>query len=138
MQKLRGTFVSDAPQLPENPQLPQNNQGKGMRPELRIVLATALSLIVIYGWMKIFGPKMTDQPLQSPQGIKPAATAPATAGTQPSANSSGGGNRATSVAPAPASVAAPVLVKGDSQERTIVVESDLYRVEFSNRGGVVK
>ncbi len=36
--------------------------------------------------------------------------------------------------PAPVSVAA----KSDTQERTIVVENDLYRVEFSNRGAVVK
>ena len=34
----------------------------------------------------------------------------------------------------PASVAA----KGDSQERTIVIENALYRVEISNRGAVVK
>ena len=29
-------------------------------------------------------------------------------------------------------------MKGETQERTIVVENDLYRVEFSNRGGVAK
>src|SRR5260370_37745155 len=34
---------------------------------------------------------------------------------------------------------APVgLPAADSQERTIVVENALYRVEFSNRGAVVK
>jgi len=32
----------------------------------------------------------------------------------------------------------PVTAKSDSQERPIVIQSDLYRVEFSNRGGVVK
>jgi len=127
--------VSEAPQLPQNPQVPQDNQGKGTRPELRIVFATVLSLLVIFGWMKVFGPKPTDQP---PQGNKPAATTPATSGTQPRANASSGGTTPTSVAPAPAPAAAPVAAKGDSQERTIVVESDLYRIEFSNRGGVVK
>jgi len=36
-------------------------------------------------------------------------------------------------------VTAPVvLATADSQERTIVVENALYRVEFSNRGAVVK
>ena len=35
-------------------------------------------------------------------------------------------------------VSAPVPARSDSQERTIVVENGLYRVEFSNRGGVVK
>ena len=41
----------------------------------------------------------------------------------------------TAIAPTPAVV---VPVKVDSQERTIVVENALYRVEISNRGGVVK
>src|SRR5262249_1721223 len=38
-------------------------------------------------------------------------------------------------AAAPATTAAPTA---DSEERTIVVENALYRVEFSNRGAVVK
>jgi len=39
------------------------------------------------------------------------------------------------VSAAPKAVIAP---KADTEERTIVVENDLYRVEFSNRGAVVK
>ena len=106
-----------------------------MRPELRIVLATALSLLVIFGWMKVFGPKQSNQP---PQGNKPTAAASPKSGTQANASPSSNANTATSVAPAPAPASAPVAAKGDSQERTIVVESDLYRIEFSNRGAVVK
>src|SRR5258708_35457039 len=33
---------------------------------------------------------------------------------------------------------AAIPPKSEAQERTIVVENDLYRVEFSNRGAVVK
>ncbi len=47
---------------------------------------------------------------------------------------------ATNASGAKASVAAPVAVtaKSDTEERTFVIENDVCRVEFSNRGGVVK
>src|SRR5262249_58668979 len=67
------------------------------------------------------------------QPIPPAATAPANPGAQTSA-----GNTSSSVVPAAAAVAPPAVVIGEKSERPIVVENDLYRVEFSNRGGVVK
>lgn len=93
-------------------------------------------MIVIIAWAKFFAPK-APPPSQS---NNPAATAPATPGT------SGQGAPVTPIAgsaaprPQTATVAAapPVAVKGDSQERSVVVENGLYRVEFSNRGGVVK
>jgi len=110
-------------------------QGTKLRPELRIFIASALSIIVILLWAKFFAPK---PPAQSPQTNKPAATAPATTGTQQSSNAPSGGAPTTSSAPATVSAAPPAAVKGDSQERTVVVENDLYRVEFSNHGGVVK
>src|SRR5260370_8915181 len=85
-------------------------------------------------WEKYFGPK---PPVQPPQANRPAQTAPATPGqaTSPVSNAS-----PTSASPAALTPAAPVSVtpKSDSQERTIVVENDLYRVEISNRGAVVK
>ena len=108
-------------------------QGKNLRPELRIFIASALSIIVILLWAKFFAPK---PPVQTPQANGTAATAPATSGAQPKSNSSGGPAPST---PAPTVSATPVTPpRGDKAERTIVVESDLYRVEFSNRGGVVK
>jgi YidC/Oxa1 family membrane protein insertase len=107
--------------------------------ELRIVVASLLSLVVILAWAKYFGPK---PPTVPPQGNRPTQTAPATSGpatgnqavTPPSA--SGGASKR----PASASAAAKVAIapKADTEERTIVVENDLYRVEFSNRGAVVK
>ena len=109
---------------------PQKDQG--LRPELRILVASLLSMIVIVAWAKFFAPKA---PPPTQQENKPAAAAPAAPGqTKPGANASGA-PAATSIA---AAATAPVPVKGDSQERTIVVENGLYRVEFSNRGGVVK
>jgi len=101
-------------------------QGKNLRPELRIFIASALSIIVILLWAKFFAPK---PPVQSKQANAPAAAAPTTPGTPSSTASS---------APTTVAAAPPAVVLGDKNERTIVVETDLYRVEFSNRGGVVK
>jgi YidC/Oxa1 family membrane protein insertase len=99
-------------------------------PELRILVASLLSFGVIILWAKYFGPK---PPIQTPQANRPAVSAPATPG--PAAS------QAANPAQAPAAIsaaAANVAVKSDSQERSIVVENSLYRVEFSNQGAVVK
>jgi YidC/Oxa1 family membrane protein insertase len=101
--------------------------------ELRILVASLLSIVVILLWVKFFAPK---PPIVPPQANKPAQTAPspATPGAhQPSATLPQGNATAVSAPPA-----VKVPVKNESQERFIVVENDLYRVEFSNRGGVVK
>src|SRR5947208_7363212 len=103
-------------------------------PELRILVASLLSFAVIILWAKFFGPK---PPVQPTQANRPAQTAPATPGpaTSPAANPSEATLRPATIAPA---AAASVTVKNDSQERAIVVENSLYRVEISNRGAVVK
>ena len=101
-------------------------------PELRILVASLLSFGVIILWAKYFGPK---PPVQPSQANRPAVTAPATPGpaTSPAAS-----QMQTTTAPVAMASAANIAVKSDSQERTIVVENTLYRVEISNRGGVVK
>ena len=109
---------------------------KGLRPELRILVASLLSMIVIVAWAKFFAPKA---PPQTQEKNKPAVSAPAVPGQTSSSASGSSAPVATSMAAAAtAPVPVPVPVKSDSQERTIVVENGLYRVEFSNRGGVVK
>src|SRR5216684_3274817 len=103
-------------------------------PELRILVASLLSFGVIILWAKFFGPK---PPVQPPQTNRPAVTAPATSGpaTPVAANPTQAPAMASAIAPA---AAASVAVKHASQERTIVVENSLYRVEISNSGAVVK
>jgi YidC/Oxa1 family membrane protein insertase len=103
-------------------------------PELRILVASLLSFGVIILWAKYFGPK---PPIQPSQANRPAVTAPATPSpaASPAANPSQTTAAPATVAPLAAS---NIPVKSDSQERTIVVENTLYRVEISNRGGVVK
>ncbi len=104
-------------------------------PELRILVASLLSMGVILLWVKYFGPK---PPLQSPQANRPAQSAPVTPGPATSAAGSANAAQATGSAPAVSPAPASVTPKSDSQERTIVVENNLYRVEIANRGAVVK
>ena len=104
---------------------------KPLSQELRILFASLLSMGVILLWARFFGPK---PPPNLPQTNRPSQSAPALTGSSPAS------------APAAAKPAAPnvpatsvnVPPRADSQERTIVVENSLYRVEFSNRGAVVK
>ncbi|MGB2591948.1 MAG: membrane protein insertase YidC [Candidatus Acidiferrum sp.] len=113
---------------------------KDLSSEMRILVASLLSMAVILLWVKFFAPK---PPANGPQSNKPGVTAPASTNGGKSSTSAepAGANRAevagtaTAIAPTPAVV---VPAKADAQERTIVIENALYRVEISNRGGVVK
>ncbi len=104
-------------------------------PELRILAASLLSLAVIILWTKYFGPK---PPEHAPQPNQPGVSAPATSGT--SAATPAPAESAPSAEPSTVSAAAAPTapLTEDTQERTILVENDLYRVEFSNHGAVVK
>src|SRR5262249_14025368 len=89
---------------------------------------------VILLWARFFAPK----PTVPPPGVKPTQSGPATARAAQSSTNPASASTASS--DATAAHAAPVnsTPRSESQERTIVVENDLYRVEFSNRGAVVK
>jgi YidC/Oxa1 family membrane protein insertase len=118
---------------------------KELSSEMRILIASILSMAVILLWVKFFAPK---PPANVPNANKPAVTAPAasTNSTTPSPSSSTSpasgkpnaqstSGSATAIAPANAASLPPTAA---TDENSIVVENDLYRVEFSNRGGVVK
>jgi YidC/Oxa1 family membrane protein insertase len=104
-------------------------------PELRILVASLLSMGVILVWAKYFGPK---PPAQLPQTNRPVQSAPATPG--PAATPPAVAASQAPATPAKIAPATPVSVtpKSASQESTIVIENSLYRVEISNRGAVVK
>ena len=116
------------------PPIGPKNQDK-FTPELRILVASLLSVGVILLWTKFFAPK---PPAYQPQKEQPVATAP----VNPEAPQNPPARPAQNARPGPTSVAAataaPAATIADSEERTIVVENALYRVEFSNRGAVVK
>jgi YidC/Oxa1 family membrane protein insertase len=107
-------------------------------PELRILVASLLSMGVILVWLKWFAPK---PPIPPPANEPPAVSAPAVGRNSSSAASTTPAQKqsptslSASAAPAQANVAP---AKSGSEESSIVVENALYRVEFSNRGGVVK
>jgi len=107
--------------------------------ELRIVVASLLSLIVILAWARFFAPK---PPPVLPQGSRPAQTARVTPGngnpSSASPTTSGTAAARGTITSVSGVAQAAIPPKADTQERTIVVENDLYRVEFSNRGAVVK
>lgn len=118
---------------------------KELSSEMRILVASILSMAVILLWVKFFAPK---PPANLPQTSKSVATGtaatdagktspPASAGgvAPTAAQSASSRGKATAISPVPI-VVVPVIA--DTQERTIVVENGLYRVEISNRGGVVK
>jgi YidC/Oxa1 family membrane protein insertase len=108
-------------------------------PELRILVASLLSMAVILLWAKFFGPK---PPPSRPQANKPGITAtvpsPADGGKPDSRMTPAVASTNATPGAVPATPAALVSAKGDTQDRTLVVENDLYRVELSNRGAVVK
>jgi len=116
---------------------------KELSSEMRILIASILSMAVILLWAKFFAPK---PPANLPQANKTAITAPAATNpmTQPASTSPSttpGKPNATTLGVATgvaASNAAAMPPKADTQEHTTVVENGLYRVEISNRGGVVK
>ena len=99
---------------------------KELSSEKRALLAGVLSLVVIVVWSYFFAPKPKPQPPATP----PAATQPA---TQPGTQTG---------APAPAVVKPGVptssQAKAATDEKTIVIENGLYRVELSKRGAVVR
>ena len=110
-------------------------QGKSkFTPELRILAASLLSMAVILTWAKFFGPK---PPVNAPQVNQPAQSAPVTPGPASAAPTPAVTAQTPVLKKVPAQATA-IAAKSEATERTIVVENDLYRVEFSNRGAVVK
>ena len=107
--------------------------------EMRLLAASLLSMGVILLWARFFAPKPTIAPSQTG---KAAQSGPAVAGTTTSGSAATSANPGNSNPPQNtmmmAKPPASVTPRSESQERTIVVENDLYRVEFSNRGAVVK
>ena len=89
--------------------------------QLRILLAFLLSVGIMALWGVIFPPP---KPTRPPALPPPAAVEEAAA-------------QATAIEP-PAAAPAVIPVRGATEEQTLVVENTLYRVEFSNRGGVVR
>jgi YidC/Oxa1 family membrane protein insertase len=102
--------------------------------EKRVLLAVALSFIVLYGYQAMFPPPKP-APRVSPQTPAAAAapTSPAEPAVQPPTSSAPSAPPLEAQAPA----AAAALV-ADASEREIIVENDAVRAVFTTRGGALK
>ncbi|MFZ0957886.1 MAG: membrane protein insertase YidC [Candidatus Sulfotelmatobacter sp.] len=114
-------------------QNPQQEPGT----EKRLVLVFILTFLVILGfqaWSKKYGPQPT-----VPAANQTAPTQAGSSGTGPSAaGSSAASSSAATAANFPA-VKVPVgVTKQASSETETVIENDLYRITFTNRGAQVK
>ena len=87
-------------------------------PELRILAASLLSMVVILVWAKYFGPK---PPANPPQQNRPAQTAPVTPGaaTSPAPANAQAPSAPTAMALAPAAAVKP---QSASEERSSHVQ----------------
>jgi len=115
--------------------------------EMRLLVASLLSMGVILLWTKFFAPK---PPASLTKSGASAQSGPAIAGTGASgAANSASGPGATAMSPSKgtanvsggagaAAAQTPVSAKADTTEHAVTVENELYRVVFSNRGAVVK
>jgi YidC/Oxa1 family membrane protein insertase len=100
-----------------------------MNDQIRAVVFILLALLVLFTWGHFFKPPVP-APQQIPAGTAQVAPA-AGAVSQASVAGAGASTAATSKPLSAGAVQA-------TEEKTIVVESPLYRVEFSNRGAVVR
>jgi len=113
---------------------------KEMSDQVRGIVFVVISLLILFAWGHFYKP-----PVPPPQTNPPQTSAPLNqqssqqAGTQSGAagNAASGAAAKSSGAAARAAAANSSAVEA-SEEKTVVVQSPLYRVELSNRGGVVK
>ncbi|HXP71128.1 MAG TPA: membrane protein insertase YidC, partial [Candidatus Dormibacteraeota bacterium] len=100
-----------------------------MNDQIRAIVFILLALLILFTWGHFFKPPVP-APQQTPAGNAQIAPG-ASAGSQASAAGMG-------ALPAAASKPLSAGAVQATEEKTTVVESQLYRVEFSNRGGVVR
>ncbi|MBI3405674.1 MAG: membrane protein insertase YidC, partial [Acidobacteria bacterium] len=102
--------------------------------ETRVLMAFALSMMVMASWGLLFPPQKPPQP--------PATKPPVAASSaSPTSGSAIAPNSPATISSAPAqSQAAPAAPNptAESSEHSIAIEDQLYHVELTNRGGVVK
>ena len=110
---------------------------KEMSDQVRGIVFVVISLLILFAWGHFYKP-----PVLPPQSNPSQTSAPLNqqASQQGSAQPGAAGNASSANAAKPggtAAVANPSVVEA-SEEKTVVMQSALYRVELSNRGGVVK
>ena len=122
---------------------------KELSMEMRVLIAFALSAVILFLYVplqKRYFPPPPRPPEQAaakpetappPAAAAPAAPAASTPAAPKPAQPAGATQPAAKKRAAPAAAPAATVTQA-SQEGETVVENDLYRVAFSNRGAVVK
>ncbi len=105
-----------------------NQPGGGGGQDSRTLLIFSIVFVLIFLGMQYFGPKKKTQP-ETPAQVASTSTTPATPAAPPAGASIAGAAAGSDSA----KVAADALVAAN--ETTTVVENELYRITFSNRGG---
>ena len=96
--------------------------------EKRVLIAVLLSFLVLYGYTALFPPP------KRPVAPKPVAADIATPAASAQSSTASGAEASRSAPPLEPAAAATVA---ETAERSIVVETDVVRAVFSNRGGVI-
>jgi YidC/Oxa1 family membrane protein insertase len=97
---------------------------KEMSDQVRGILFVVVSLLILFAWGHFYKPP-----------VPPAQTNAPVTSQQPAST---GGAAKTSASAATTAAPTNAAAVEASAEQTVVVQSPLYRVELSNRGGVVK
>ena len=105
---------------------------KEMSDQTRGIIFVVVVIAVTFLWMRFFQPTV---PPQKPATTSAVQTAPAQNASAPAAGTSAAAAQAHPAVNAKHVVAKPAQAQG---EETIAIDSSVYRVELSNRGGVVQ
>jgi YidC/Oxa1 family membrane protein insertase len=108
---------------------------KEMSDQVRGILFVIASLVILFAWGHFYKPPVPPpqpNPTQTSAPVSLSGTEQSAAHASAAGNVAGGANSSVKAAPA-----SPSVVEAND-EKTVVVESPLSRVELSNRGGVVK
>ncbi|HTX14660.1 MAG TPA: membrane protein insertase YidC [Candidatus Baltobacteraceae bacterium] len=103
-----------------------------MSDQTRGIIFVVVVIAVTFLWMRFFQPTV---PPQKPATTSAVQTAPAQNASAPAAGTSAAAAQAHPAVNAKHVVAKPAQAQG---EETIAIDSSVYRVELSNRGGVVQ
>jgi YidC/Oxa1 family membrane protein insertase len=113
---------------------------KEMSDQVRGIVFVIASLLILFAWGHFYKPPVPPpqtNPAQSSAPFNPPASQQGP--TQPGATGDASSSAAAAKSGARnAAAAANSSVVEASEEEKVVVQSALYRVELSNRGGVVK
>ena len=113
---------------------------KEMSDQVRGILFVVVSLLILFAWGHFYKPPVPlpqSNPSQTSTPLNPPGSQQGSAQSGAAGNASSGAAAKSGATSATAAAANPSVVEA-SEEKTVVVQSALYRVELSNRGGVVK